>query len=185
MPDLTSSRIAAAGALLGGAAFSVAGALQATGLRWKENAVETPTQHLTMALFSVGLVAVVPAAALLARYAGSRTRRGWIGIAVGQIGVAIASAVSNVRGVDASWFPAVAVAANLAWIAGTLTLALGLYRAARLPRLAAAGLVVAYLGAIPLATHGGGLLTGAYWLAIGYAAGLGGLERRTIRPATL
>jgi hypothetical protein len=184
MSVISSPRLAAAGAVVGGAAFAVVGALQATGLNWKENAVETPLQHLTMALFAVGLVAVVPAVAALGRLAGGRLRNGWIAIVVGQLGVAAASTVSNIRGVDSSWFPAVAVAANLLWIAGTFALAFALYRAARVPRLVAVGLVVAYIGAIPLAVKGGGIVTGFYWLALGYLLTLGALERRALQPAT-
>src|SRR5580765_7686750 len=129
MPDLTSPRLAAAGAAVGGAAFAVAGALQATGLDWTENAVETPLQHVTMMLVAVALVAVVPALAALGRLAGGRLRHAWIGIAAGQVAIAAASTVSNVRSVDAAWFPAVAVAANLVWILGTFALAFALWRA--------------------------------------------------------
>jgi hypothetical protein len=183
MNALNSPRLAAAGALAGGIAFAVTGALQLTGLDWKENAVETPLQHLTVALFAFALVAVIPAVAALGRLAGGRLRAGWIAIAVGQAGVAAASSVSNIRGVDAAWFPAVAVAANLLWVAGTFALAAALYRARRVPRLVSAGLVIGYIGAIPAATHGGGIITGCFWLAIGYLLSLGELERRTLRPA--
>jgi hypothetical protein len=183
MPALTSPRFAAAAAFVGGAAFAVVGALQARGLDWTENAVETPLQHLTMALFAVALAATVPAAAVLSRFATGRGRLGWIGIAIGQTVVAAASTVSNVTGVDAAWFPAVAAAANLLWIVGTFALAFGLARGRSVPRLVAVGLVVAYIGAIPLATHGGGILTGCYWLAVGYLLTLGALERRELRPA--
>ena len=72
MPALTSPRLAAAGAITGGTAFAVAGALQLTGLEWKENAVETPLQHLTVALFAFALVAVIPAVADT-RSAGQRS----------------------------------------------------------------------------------------------------------------
>jgi hypothetical protein len=58
---------------------------------------------------------------------------------------------------NGSWFPVVAVAGNALWIGGTLALAAGLYRARRVQRLVAVGLVAAYLGAIPLATHRGGI----------------------------
>ena len=184
MPALTSPRLAAAGAITGGTAFAVAGALQLTGLEWKENAVETPLQHLTVALFAFALVAVIPAVATLGHLAGGRLRLGWVAIAAGQAGVAAASTVSNIRGVDAAWFPAVAVAANLLWVAGTFALALALYRARRVPRLVAIGLVVAYIGAIPAATHGGGIVTGCFWLAVGYLLSLDALERPVLQPAT-
>jgi hypothetical protein len=170
MPDLTSPRLAAVGALFAGAGFAAAGALQATGLHWKENAVQTPLQHLTMALIALALVAAVPTVACLGRLCGGRARHGWIGVAVGSVVVAGASTVSNIRGVDASWFPAVAVAANMLWIVGTFALAFGLYLARRVPRLVAIGVVVAYLGAIPFGSQGGGLITGSYWLAVAYCS---------------
>jgi hypothetical protein len=81
--------------------------------------------------------------------------------------------VSNVRGIDASWFPAVAVAANVLWILGTLTLTVGLYRSRQVPRLLAVGLFVAYVGSIPLSILGGGIVAGAYWLAVAYVLGAG------------
>jgi hypothetical protein len=184
-PHFLSHRVAAAGAIVGGACFAAAGALQATGLDWTENAVKTPVQHVTMALFSVALVAVVPALWALSRQVAGVARYAWLGIAGGQVAVAAASTVSNIRGVDASWFPAVAIAANAVWIAATLALAVGLYRTRRVPRLVAIGLVVAYVGAIPLGILGGGLVTGAYWLAIGYLLGLDALARRTLQPARI
>jgi hypothetical protein len=185
MFDFRSPRFAAAGAVAGGAAFAVSGALQATGLDWKENAVETPLQHLTMALFAFGMVAVIPAVAALSQLSRGRGRHGWIGIAVGQAGVAAASTVSNIRGVDASWFPAAAVAANAMWMVGTLALAFALWRSRLVARLVAVGLVAAYIGAIPVSTIGGGIVTGCYWLAVGYLLTLGALERRNLQPATL
>jgi hypothetical protein len=183
MTNLTAPRFAAIGALVGGAAFAAAGALQATGLDWTENKVETPLQHVTMVLIAIGLVATAPAVAALGRLAGGRLHHSWIGIAVGQVAIAAASTVSNIRGVDAAWFPAAAVAANLLWILGTFALAFALYRARRVPRLVAVGLVVAYIGAIPAGSFGGTLVTGCYWLAIGYLLSFGALERRNLQPA--
>ena len=53
-----------------------------------------------------------------------------------------------------------------------------------MPRLVAVGLVVAYIGDDPVGSLGGGLVTGCYWLAVGYLLCLGALERRTLQPAT-
>jgi hypothetical protein len=186
MRNLTSPRVAALSACVGGALLAVSGALQATGLDWTENAVETPAQHVTMALFAAAFVALVPAVAYLGRLAPGRGRLGWIGIAAGQLGVAAASTVSNIRGVDAGWFPAAAVAANALWVVGTLVLAVALFRGRRVPRLLAVGLVVAYIGSIPLSIVGGGIIAGAYWLAVAYLIGLGaGYRTALIQPSTL
>jgi hypothetical protein len=181
-----SNRAASVSAAVGGTLLAASGALQATGLDWTENAVKTPLQHVTMALFAGALVALVPAAAALARYADGRARLGWIGIAVGQTGVAVASTVSNARGVDASWFPAAAVAANGLWILGTLALAVALWRTHRVARPVAIGLVVAYIGSIPLGAVGGGIVAGAYWLAVSYLFSVDRTETPTVlAPQTL
>jgi hypothetical protein len=177
-------RFAAGSAVVGGSLLAVSGALQATDLNWTEDAVKTPAQHVTMALFAAGIVLVIPVLRELAGFVTSRARFAWIPLAAGQAGVAIASTVSNIRGVDASWFPAVAVAANLAWIVGTITLAVALYRSGRVPRLLALGLVAAYVGTIPLGSHGGCILSGCYFLACGYLLANSALERRTLQPAT-
>jgi hypothetical protein len=139
-----------------------------------------------MAFFAAALVVLVPAVAALRDFASGRARIGWLGIAIGQLGVATASTVSNVRGVDASWFPAAAVAANALWVLGTLALVIALYRTRRVPRLVALGLVVAYIGSIPLAIVGGGILAGAYWLGVACLLGGGSTDRTALgQPSTL
>jgi hypothetical protein len=131
MRNLVSLRVAALGAGIGGALLAVSGALQATGLDWTENAVETPAQHVTMALFALALAALVPAVAYIGRFAPGRGRLGWIGIAAGQLGVAA-------------------------------------------------------VGSIPLAIVGGGIVAGAYWLAVAYLLGLGARYRPAlVQPSTL
>jgi len=82
------------------------------------------------------------------------------------------------------WFPFVAGPANLAWAFCSIALAIALYRTARVPRGVSLGLVVAYLGIIPLSMIGGGIVAGAYWLAIGYLLSHGAIERRVLEPAT-
>ena len=186
MLSTTSRPVAALGACVGGALLAASGAMQATGLDWTENAVKTPAQHVTMALFAAAFVLLGPAARELGRLGSGRLAHGWIGIAVGQAGVAAASTVSNIRGVDASWFPAVAIAANALWVIGTFALAIALFRARRLSRLMAAGLVVAYLGSVPLGAIGGGIVAGAYWLALAYLLGAAATQRpAALQPSTL
>jgi hypothetical protein len=186
MRNLISHRVVALSTGIGGALLAVSGSLEATGLDWTENAVETPAQHVTMAFFAAALVALVPTVANLRLYAPSRGRVGWLGIAAGQLGVAAASTVSNVRGVDATWFPAAAIAANALWIAGTLALAVALFRGRQVPRLLAVGLVAAYIGSIPLSIVGGGIIAGAYWLAVAYVLGPGaGYRPAVVPPSTL
>jgi hypothetical protein len=176
-------RLTAFAAMAGGAMAVAAGALQATGLDWEGTAVNTAPQHACMALFAASLLLTIPAVLALAEQAVGKLRIGRYGIVAGQLAVATAATVSNIRGEDASWFPAVAGPANLVWALGSIALAVALYRTARVPRGVALGLVVAYLGTIPLSMVGGGILAGSYWLAVGYLLSHGALERRALEPA--
>jgi hypothetical protein len=46
-------------------------------------------------------------------------------------------------------------------------LAVALKRAKQVPTLVAVGLPIAWIAMIPLGTHGGGLVIGAYWMLVG------------------
>jgi hypothetical protein len=54
------------------------------------------------------------------------------------------------------------------WLVGSVVLSAALLRAERLPAALAIGLVVAYVAAIPLATHGGGIVAGVYFATLAY-----------------
>jgi len=180
----TRQRLTALAAMAGGAMAAAVGALQASGLDWDDGSkVETVPQHVTLGLFAAALVLTIPAVLALAEYADGRLRAGRYGIVAGQFAVAAAATVSNIRGDDASWFPAVAGPGNFVWVAGSIALAIALYRTARVPRPVAVGLVVAYIGTIPLSMIGGGIIAGAYWLAVGYLLSHGAIERRALEPA--
>jgi hypothetical protein len=184
MPTSTTrQRLTALAAIVGGAMAAASGALQATGLDWDGTAVETAPQHAAMALFAAGLVLTIPAVLALAEHATGKLRNGRYGIVAGQFAVAAAATVSNIRGDDPGWFPFVAGPANLVWLLGSIALAIALYRTARVPRAVAVGLVVAYLGTIPLNMVGGGIVAGSYWLAVGYLLSHGAIERRALEPA--
>ena len=126
-------RLTAFAAMAGGAMAAAAGVLQATGLDWEGTAVTTAPQHVCMALFAASLVLTIPTVLALAEQAVGRLRIGRFGIVAGQLAVATAATVSNIRGEDASWFPAVAGPANLVWALGSIALAVALYRTARVP----------------------------------------------------
>jgi hypothetical protein len=169
--------------MAGGALAAAGGAMQVSGLDWEGTAVNTGAQHIALALFAAALVLTVPAVLALSEYAAGKLRIGRYGIVAGQIGVAAAAAVSNVRGGDPGWFPVVAGPGNLVWVLGSIALAIALYRTGRVPRGVSVGLVVAYLGTIPLSMVGGGILAGSYWLAVGYLLLHGAIERRALEPA--
>lgn len=85
---------------------------------------------------------------------------------------------SAINGQDLSWFPIVAVVANLLWFVGTLTLAVSLWRAGRVPRWVALLLPVSMPATLVLSQLGGGLVVGAFWATIGLLMTSGRLARR-------
>ena len=180
----TGQRLTALAAVVGGVMAAASGALQVTGLDWDGTAVETAPQHAALALFAGGLLLTIPAVLALARHTTGRLRTGRYGIVAGQFAVAAAATASNIRGDDAGWFPFVAGPANLVWLLGSIALAIALYRTARVPRAVAVGLVVAYLGTIPLNMVGGGIVAGSYWLAVGYLLSQGAIDAAPSSPRT-
>jgi hypothetical protein len=73
-----------------------------------------------------------------------------------------------VNGHDLGLFNVVAPLTNGAWLVGSIILAVSLKRAGRVPTAVAIGLPIAWVATIPLATVGGGVISGAYYLALGY-----------------
>ena len=72
----------------------------------------------------------------------------------------------------------VAPITNALWLFGSIALAISLKRAGHVPRWVYLGLPIVWVGSIPLGTLGGGLIAGAYWLAVGYLLADGSLEIR-------
>jgi hypothetical protein len=60
---------------------------------------------------------------------------------------------------------------------GSIVLAVALKRTGRVSAFVAIGLPVAWVATIPLATLGGGVIAGAYYLAVGYLLANGAVER--------
>ena len=81
--------------------------------------------------------------------------------------LALTSISSLAMGHDGVWFNVIAPLTNAAWLFGSIALAASLKRAGRVPTAVAVGLPIAWIGTIPLATLGGGLITGAYFLMVG------------------
>ena len=160
-------RYAAVGAFVGAVAFASSGVLQLSGLNWVINKVQTTPQHVDMALFAVAIAATLPAFGWLGNQLGRLGRSAAAALIVGQLIICAITTESNIRGIDASWFNAAAAVANVLWVPPLIVLAVLAYRAAVLPRPLAVGIVVAYVGTIPLAMNGGGLLAAAYWALLG------------------
>jgi hypothetical protein len=66
---------------------------------------------------------------------------------------------------------------NAAWLLGSIVLAVSLKRARTVPAAVAIGLPLTWVATIPLATSGGGVIAGAYYLTIGYLMASDAIER--------
>lgn len=165
-------------AMAGGALFAADGALQLVHPQHTGSKVVGLAGQLNLAFFIAALVLIAPTFLALARYA----RAGWPAkaaraAAAGTAVLGVTSVTSLVMGHDGPWFNVLAPLTNAAWLFGSIALAVALARAGRVPTAAAVGLPLAWIGTIPLATHGGGLLTGGYFLIAGYLLATAAIER--------
>lgn len=132
--------------------------------------------RVMLVVFAVSMLVLVPAHLALGAFA--RSRRGSNIAAIGTPLLAVGALSSAVNGEDFSWFPVVAVAANALWFVGGLTLAVSLWRAGRVQRWVAAVLPLTMPVTLLLSQIGGGLLAGAFWLAVGMLMAGDRLTRR-------
>ena len=161
-----SNRIAAPAALAAGAAWAADGVVQLIHPQTSSSTLVVGTAgYANLALFVTALILVSPAFVALGEKPGTRlARRAGIAAASGTFLLALTGLTSLAHGRDYSFFPAVATVTNAAWLLGSIALAIALKRTRTAPAWIAYGLPVAWIGTIPLATHGGGLITGAYWM---------------------
>jgi hypothetical protein len=160
------NRAAVLGAMVGGAAWIAGGAMQLTSRDQIDGStVDTFAAHLVLGLLAAALVATVPA--VLALSDRARTRRPAYLAVAGQLLLAVAATTSNVVGHDPTFFLVAAPIGNLMWLAGSIGLAVSLHRAGVVSRWTAIGLPLVQVVALPLSLVGGGILAGAYWIAVG------------------
>ena len=96
--------------------------------------------------------------------------------AAGTAVLGVTSITSIVNGHDLGMFNVIAPLTNGAWLAASVIIAVSLKRAGTVRNAVALGLPLAWVATIPLATVGGGVLSGAYYLAIGYLLATGALD---------
>jgi hypothetical protein len=172
--DLIAGRACA----LGGAVLCALGALMATRPDIHEHTVASTTEHAILVLLATSLVLIAPGVlalgARVARRAPSRI------VAGAMLVIAVAGTISNVRGDDAAWFDPVAGVTNAAWLACTIWLAIALHRSRAVARWVSFGLPLAYVATIPASRVGGGLVAGAFWIAVGTLLATGTLARRPL-----
>ena len=168
-------------AALGGAAFAFAGALQVTNdFEGSHNTIDTTAEYLVTGALPVALALTIPMYLLLGRLA--RTPRARIVAVVPQVVLALMCVVSVVNGEDASFFNAVAPICLATWLGASVVIARGLRRTRAVPAAVAFALPALLIATFVLSPIGGGLLTGAYWIAVASLLNRGTLGRPAVQP---
>ena len=176
MNSTTRNVVAGRACALGGAVLCGLGALLASRPHIKEHLVTTTTEHTILVLLAVSLALIAPGVLALGRRITRRTPSRMVAAAM--LSIAVAGTISNIRGGDPSWFDAFAAVANLAWLVGTVWLAVELFRANAVARWVSIGLPLVFIATIPASHVGGGLIAGAFWIALGTLLATGTLARR-------
>jgi hypothetical protein len=174
-----SDRLAGRAAILGGAALTAGGITELIhSQRHAGDRVVGVAGYLTLSFFVVALISIAPSFMALAR----KTRTGAaakaaLAAAAGTAVLGATSITSIVNGQDLGLFNVLAPLTNGAWLVGSIVIAVSLNRAGKVRTAVAVGLPLAWAATIPLATIGGGVLSGAYYLAIGYLLTTGAIDR--------
>jgi hypothetical protein len=175
-----SDKLAGRAAMLAGAAAAAGGVTQIVhSQRHSGNSVVGVAGYLTLSFFVVFLIGVAPSFIALARRAQSALAlRAAVAAAAGTLVLGVTSITSLVNGHDLGMFNVIAPVTNAAWLFGSIIIAVSLKRAGKVSNTVAFGLPIAWVTTIPLAVVGGGVISGAYYLAIGYLLVNEAIERR-------
>jgi hypothetical protein len=171
-------KLAGRATILGGAALTAGGITEIVhSQRHAGNRVVGVAGYLTLSFFVVALISIAPSFLALARRArpGAATKAA-LAAAVATAALGVTSITSIVNGHDLGMFNVIAPLTNGAWLLGSVVIAVSLTRAETMPKPVAVGLPLAWVATIPLATAGGGVLSGAYYLAIGYLLATAGID---------
>jgi hypothetical protein len=165
-----SNTLAGRAAMLAGAALAAGGITQIVhSQRHSGNKGVGVAGYLSLSFFVVALIAIAPSFIAMGRYARPGVaQKGAVAAAAGTAVLGLTSITSLVYGHDLGLFNVVAPLTNAAWLFGSIILAVSLKRAGKVSGWVAIGLPVAWVATIPLATVGGGVIAGAYFLAVGY-----------------
>jgi hypothetical protein len=166
--------------MLAGAAAAAGGVTEIVhSQRNSGNNVVGVAGYLTLSFFAVFLISVAPSFIALARRAQSgRAAKAAVAAAAGTLVLGLTSIASLVNGHDVGVFNVIAPVTNAAWLFGSIIIAVSLKRAGKVSNAVAFGLPIAWVTTIPLAAVGGGVISGAYYLAIGYLLVNDAIERR-------
>ena len=175
-----SDRLAGRAAMLAGAAAAAGGVTEIVhSQRHNGNNVVGEAGYLTLSFFVVFLISVAPSFIALARRARSEIAvKAAVAAGAGTLALGLTAITSLINGRDLGMFNVIAPVTNAAWLFGSVIIAVSLKRAGTVSTAVAVGLPIAWVATIPLATVGGGVLAGAYYLAIGYLLVNNAIERR-------
>jgi len=175
-----SDKLAGRAAMLAGAAAAAGGVTEILhSQRHAGNSVVGVAGYLTLSFFVVFLISVAPSFLALARRARSGVAvKAAVAAATATVVLGLTGITSLVNGHDLGIFNVIAPLTNAAWLFGSIIIAVSLKRAGRVTTAVAVGLPIAWVATIPLATVGGGVIAGAYYLAIGYLLVNDAIERR-------
>jgi len=178
--------LAGRAAMVGGGAFAAGGVTEIVhSQRGSGNSVVGVAGYLTLSFFAVGLIAIAPTFIALARESKVRAAsRAAIAAAAGTAVLGITSITSVVAGHDLGLFNVVAPVTNAAWLFGSIVLAVVLKREATVRSAVAVGLPLAWVATIPLATVGGGVISGGYFLFVGYLLANDAIRRVSVAVHT-
>ncbi len=176
----TSDKLAGRAAMLAGAAAAAGGVTQIVhSQRNSGNSVVGVAGYMTLSFFVVFLIAMAPSFIALARRArAGHAQKAAVAAAAGTFVLGLTSITSLINGHDLGIFNVIAPLTNAAWLFGSIIIAVSLKRAGKVSTAVAVGLPIAWVATIPLGTVGGGLIAGAYYLAIGYLLVNNAIERR-------
>jgi hypothetical protein len=163
-------KVAGRAAILAGVAFAAGGITEIVhSQRHTGNRVVGLAGYLVLSFFIVALVAAAPSFLALARKVSSgAATKAAVAAAAGMAVLGLTSIASIVEGHDLGLFNVVAPVTNGAWLVGSIILAVSLIRAGKVTTALAIGLPIAWVATIPLATVGGGIISGAYFLTLGH-----------------
>ena len=166
--------------MLAGAAAAAGGVTEIVhSQRHNGNNVVGVAGYLTLSFFVVFLISVAPSFIALARRARSEIAvKAAVAAGAGTLALGLTAITSLINGRDLGMFNVIAPVTNAAWLFGSVIIAVSLKRAGTVSTAVAVGLPIAWVATIPLATVGGGVLAGAYYLAIGYLLVNNAIERR-------
>ena len=175
-----SDKVAGRAAMLAGAAAAAGGVAQIVhSQRHSGNNVVGLAGYMTLSFFVVFLISMAPSFIALARRArAGHAQKAAVAAAAGTLVLGLTSITSLINGRDLGIFNVIAPLTNAAWLFGSIIIAVSLKRAGKVSTAVSVGLPIAWVGTIPLGTLGGGVIAGAYYLAIGYLLVNDAIERR-------